>query len=88
MGVGKYLGMATWLKLTKEALLTVSKVLCHTPDTKLERPKGDPLPHFNPSTLDTFTCLSPQEFPPLPALCALVSLLLLGGCHCGAPSLA
>lgn len=87
MGVGKYFGMATWLKLTKEALLTVSKVLCHTPDTKLEMPKGDPLPHFNPNTLDTFTLCPPRSFLPF-LLYALVSLLLLGGCHYGAPSFA
>lgn len=44
MGVRKWLIVATWLKLRKEALLTASKVLWQVPDTKLEILVGDPLP--------------------------------------------
>lgn len=44
MDVGKWLEMATWLKLAKQALLPVSTVLCQVADTKLEIPIADPVP--------------------------------------------
>lgn len=42
-GVGKWLRVAACLKLRKEALLTVSTVLYHAPDTELGIPKSDAL---------------------------------------------